>query len=252
MSLVVDGVSKAFGGLQVLDAVSFSAPTHERTGIVGPNGAGKSTLFACISGFIRLDRGAVHFESHDLTQATPVSAARWGLVRTFQVPRPYRHMTVRDNLLAAAPSQSGERLRNLFLAPRQVRREEAAIRQRAEEVLGFLRLQSLANQQASELSGGQLKLLELGRVLMTKPKLIMLDEPFAGVHPVLIEQLCTHMTSLNEQGIGCVVIEHNLGALAELVSRLIVLDRGKIIADGSPSAVLSDPNVGAAYVGRPQ
>jgi branched-chain amino acid transport system ATP-binding protein len=249
MTLIVKGVSKAFGGLQVLEEISFSVGPAERVGIVGPNGAGKSTLFAVISGFQRSDQGTVEFAGQQLSGLSPTRRARLGLVRTFQVPRPFGHLTVRENLVVAAPAQHGERLVSLFARPWKVGAQDRAMFVRADEVLSFLRLAHVADAPAGQLSGGQMKLLELGRVLMTNPKFVMLDEPFAGVNPVLIEQIAGHVRDLNAQGVGCLIIEHNLAALSDLCPSLIALDGGRILATGTPDQVLSDPEVQNAYLG---
>jgi branched-chain amino acid transport system ATP-binding protein len=171
------------------------------------------------------------------------------MVRTFQVPREFAHLTVRENLMAAAPGQSGENLVDLFFRPGRVLAEEEAIRREAEETIDFLKLRAVADTSAGRLSGGQKKLLELGRALMTKPKLILLDEPFAGVNPVLIEALSGHIRALNRRGIGFVIIEHDLSALSRLVSVLHVMDQGRLLASGTPAEVLARKDVREAYLG---
>ncbi len=249
MTLEICGIVHDFGGFRALDGVSFAVPRGGLAGLIGPNGAGKSTLFAVISGFQLPDAGSVALDGRTLNRLAAPARARAGLVRTFQVPREFRHLTVRENLHAAAPGQTGEGLLGLFLQPRRVRREEAAIAQRAEEVLHLLRLSAVAEQPARQLSGGQKKLLELGRALMLKPKFVLLDEPFAGVNPVLIGHIAERIRELNAQGIGFLIIEHDLEALNRLVPWLAVMDRGRIIASGEPEAVLADPIVREAYLG---
>jgi branched-chain amino acid transport system ATP-binding protein len=171
------------------------------------------------------------------------------MVRTFQVPKEFSHLTVRENLLAAAPSQSGERLLDLFFRPGRVSSEEALLAKRVDELLEFLKLGKVADTPAGRLSGGQKKLLELGRALMTGAKLILLDEPFAGVNPVLIEEISQRILELNADGVGFLIIEHDLGALTRIVSTLHVMDRGSLIASGRPAEVLKDPVVREAYLG---
>lgn len=249
MSLSVRHVSKAFGGFRALDDISLEVADASLFGLIGPNGAGKSTLFAVISGFLSADAGDVALDGKPILTLPPDARARAGMVRTFQVPREFRHLTVRENLMASAPGQSGERLLRLFLQPSRVRREEAGIRARAEETMGFLRLGEVADLPSGRLSGGQKKLLELGRALMVEPKLILLDEPFAGVNPVMIAALSERIVELNTRGIGFLIIEHDLAALTRLVPQLAVMDRGRIIAAGPPREVLESKLVHEAYLG---
>jgi branched-chain amino acid transport system ATP-binding protein len=251
MSLAVQHVSKAFGGFRALDDVSLDVGAGTLFGVIGPNGAGKSTLFAVISGFQPSDAGTVTLDGRDITALAPDKRARAGMVRTFQVPREFRHLTVRENLMVAAPGQTGENLISLFARPGQIRIEEKRNAERVDETLQFLRLVKVADVPSGSLSGGQKKLLELGRALMVSPKLILLDEPFAGVNPVLIEAIAERIRELNARGIGFLIIEHDLAALTRLVPQLAVMDRGRIIARGAPAQVLQDPTVREAYLGGP-
>ncbi len=249
MSLTVRDIAKSWGGFRALDGVSFEMESTGLLGIIGPNGAGKSTLFSVISGFIPADAGSVSLDGAPLDRMGPAARARAGMIRTFQVPREFHHLTVRENLMAAAPGQSGEGLLGLFLRPARVRAEEEAIRAEAEATIEFLCLARVADTPAGRLSGGQKKLVELGRALMAKPRLILLDEPFAGVNPVLIEEIMQRIRDLNGRGIGFLVIEHDLDALSRLVPRLVVMDQGRVLAIGTPEAVLADPAVREAYLG---
>jgi branched-chain amino acid transport system ATP-binding protein len=249
MSLTVQHVSKAFGGFRALDDVSLDVGVGTLFGVIGPNGAGKSTLFAVISGFQSSDAGTVMLDGRDITALAPDKRARAGMVRTFQVPREFRHLTVRENLMVAAPGQTGENLVSLFARPGQIRIEEQHNAERVDETLKFLRLVEVADVPSGSLSGGQKKLLELGRALMVSPKLILLDEPFAGVNPVLIEAIAERIRELNARGIGFLIIEHDLAALTRLVPQLAVMDRGRIIARGVPAQVLQDATVREAYLG---
>ena len=249
MSLVVCDIAKSWGGFRALDRVSFTMESSGLLGIIGPNGAGKSTLFSVVSGFITADAGSVSLEGVALDQMGPAARARSGMIRTFQVPREFHHLTVRENLMAAAPGQSGEGLLGLFFRPGRVRAEETALRAEADATIDFLRLTRVADTPAGRLSGGQKKLVELGRALMAKPRLILLDEPFAGVNPVLIEEIMARIRELNARGIGFLVIEHDLGALSRLVPRFVVMDRGAVLAHGAPAEVLADPAVREAYLG---
>ncbi|WP_029003795.1 ABC transporter ATP-binding protein [Azorhizobium doebereinerae] len=249
MTLAIQGLTKAYGGLHVVNDVRFEVPSGALVGVIGPNGAGKSTLFSLITGFLAADAGDVSFEGRSLGRASPMERARAGMVRTFQVPREFSHLTVRENLLAAAPGQSGERLIDTFFRPGRVKAEEAAIAREAAETIDFLRLAKVADVPAGRLSGGQKKLVELGRALMTGARMILLDEPFAGVNPVLIEELSVRIRELNGRGIGFLIIEHDLAALNKLVSTLHVMDRGVLIASGAPAEVLGNPRVRDAYLG---
>ncbi|MDE1570682.1 ABC transporter ATP-binding protein [Aquabacter sp. P-9] len=249
MTLSIQGLTKAYGGLRVVDDVRFEVPAGALVGVIGPNGAGKSTLFSLVTGFLAADAGEVAFEGRSLGRASPMERARAGMVRTFQVPREFSHLTVRENLMAASPGQAGEGLLSAFFRPGLVKAQEAHIAEKAEETIAFLRLQKVADLPAGRLSGGQKKLVELGRALMTGARMILLDEPFAGVNPVLIEELSVRIRELNERGIGFLIIEHDLPALNRLVSTLHVMDRGRLIASGTPSEVLADPKVRDAYLG---
>ena len=249
MTLKIDKMSKVYGGFVVVDNVSITMEDGEIIGVIGPNGAGKSTLFSLVTGFLDGDGGDVTLDGRPLGRSSASDRARAGMVRTFQVPREFAHMTVRENLMAAAPDQSGENLLNAFFRPGRVAREERAIAERVEQTIAFLKLGRVADTPAGRLSGGQKKLLELGRALMTGARLILLDEPFAGVNPVLIEELSEKIRELNARGIGFLIIEHDLGALSRLAGTLYVMDRGRLIASGKPADVLSDPVVREAYIG---
>ncbi|WP_406855720.1 MULTISPECIES: ABC transporter ATP-binding protein [unclassified Alsobacter] len=249
MTLEIRNVTKAFGGFQALDGVRLSVPLDSLFGLIGPNGAGKSTLFSVVSGFLSADRGEITLAGRRMNGLSAPARAKSGMVRTFQVPREFSHLTVRENLMAAAPDQTGERLFGLFFRPGRVRREEAAIAARVEETIALLNLTRVADQPSGKLSGGQKKLLELGRALMVEPRLILLDEPFAGVNPVLIGEIMERIAELNGHGIGFLVIEHDLAALTRLVRRMAVMDRGRVLAEGNPEAVLDDPQVREAYLG---
>jgi branched-chain amino acid transport system ATP-binding protein len=249
MTLTVQNVSKTFGGLHVLRNVSLSVPSGAMTGIIGPNGAGKSTLFAVIGGSIPADVGTVNFVGTMIGGLSPQERAALGLVRTFQMPRPFAQLTVRDNLAVAAPGQFGETFVGALLGGRRVKAEQNAIDESVDELLRFLNLINVAETPAGKLSGGQRKLLELGRVLMLNCKLILLDEPFAGVNPVLFDEISARLIELNRRGIGLLIIEHNIQALAQLVSDIYVLNDGAILAQGTPDEVLSSEAVQRAYMG---
>jgi branched-chain amino acid transport system ATP-binding protein len=249
MTLDISHISASLGGVQILRDIAFSVPADGITGLIGPNGAGKSTLFSVISGFLAQSSGHIRLAGRSLDRTGAAERARAGMVRTFQVPREFRHMTVRENLYAAAPDQPGEHLINLLLRRAKVRSREREVRDQAEGVLDFLKLTKVADVPSGQLSGGQKKLLELGRVMMLKPSLILLDEPFAGVNAVLIAEIIARIRELHRGGTGFLIIEHDLEALSGLVDEMHVLNDGALLASGAPQAVLNDSKVREAYLG---
>lgn len=249
MTLALRNIRKRLGGLLVIDDISLSVPLGSLCGIIGPNGAGKSTLFALISGFQPSDSGEVIFEGIPIDGLSAERRAQLGLARTFQVPRPFVHLTVRENLAVGAQNQAGEQLLSAFFRGGLVSKQEKHVFERVDRVIDFLKLGPVATQPAGRLSGGQRKLLELGRALMMEPRFILLDEPFAGVNPVLIDQISDRIAAANARGIGFLIVEHNLSSLARLVDRMVVMDRGRLIADGTPNDVLDNAMVQEAYMG---
>ena len=248
--LALSNIDRSFGGFRVLQQVSVEVPKGGLVGIVGTNGAGKSTLFAIACGQLLPESGKVSLNDRDITDIPVRRRTQLGLGRTFQVPREFRELSVRENLLVAAPRTYGESLYTVFCKLAGTRDEERKANLAADDWLRFLNLQAVADKPAGGLSGGQKKLLELGRVLMLSPSYILLDEPFAGVNPVLIDELAAKILQLNqERGIAFMVIEHHLEALKGLVEKLYVMDQGKVIAQGQPSVVLNNPRVHEAYMG---
>jgi len=245
----MEGVGKWLGGVCVLDNVTMRVPTGGLVGLIGPNGAGKSTLFAVVSGFESADGGAVFFANRRLEGLPPNARARLGLMRTFQVPRPFGRLSVRENLAAAAPGQRGETMWGAFFGGATGRAEQTTIAKRADKVIDFLNLSAVRDLPAQQLSGGQRKLVELGRVLMTEPSMILLDEPFAGVNPLLQDEISDHIRALNHRGIGFLIVEHNLAALSRLVNHMYAMDRGYILVEGTPDEVLANKIVHEAYTG---
>ncbi|WP_435320034.1 ABC transporter ATP-binding protein [Haloarchaeobius sp. TZWSO28] len=247
--LDVDGLGKQFGGLVAIDDLSLSFDAGELVGVMGPNGAGKSTFFNCVSGVVEPDDGSVVLDGEDVTGADTAVLAREGLVRTFQHTRQLDTMTVRENVRLAAPGQPGERTVSALLRTDDMQETEAAVAERADELIETFELTRLADEYASSLSGGQRKLLELARVLMLDPDLLLLDEPFAGVNPTLTNEIAAHIRDLNDDGMTVVVIEHELETLTELVDRLVVLQQGSLLVEGDPETVLNDERVIDAYLG---
>ncbi len=248
--LRVQNVTKSFGALTAVSDVSLELGECGITGLVGPNGSGKSTLFHLITGFYRLDRGAVFFEERPIGNLPPHRISRLGLIRSFQHTRPLPFMSLTDNLIAAAPAQTGECIWPLFFAPARVRREERALAGKARGILELLDLTPLAGELAGRLSYGQQKLMELGRILMADPRLILLDEPTAGINPTLIRRLVAVIHRLCDQGIRVFLIEHNMPLVAELCRHLFVMDSGELIFAGTPAQAQKEPRVIEAYLGR--
>jgi ABC-type branched-subunit amino acid transport system ATPase component len=230
-----DQLSKCFGGIVAVEGLSLALKRGELLGLIGPNGSGKTTTIDMIAGAMRPDRGAIHVDGIDMTGRPAHLFARRGVARTFQVPRLFKRMSVVENLLVPG------------LAARAARFPDA--HKRAREVLRFLKLEHLASAQARTLSGGQQKLLELGRALMARPHFLLLDEPFAGVHPTLLDQLSEHIRALNGTGQTILIVDHNLDAIRSLVRRAVVMAQGRMIADGAVDEVFRDPNVIRAYTG---
>lgn len=247
--LSVKNLSAKFGAFTAFEDVDIELEKGSLTGLIGTNGAGKSTLFSAITGYITPSSGSVTFDGHDMLSLSIEKRVETGLGRTFQVPREFSRLSVFQNLMAAPPNQAGESLFKLFMAAGSVRRQEAELAERADAMLTFLNLGKVAHTPAGSLSGGQKKLLELGRLLMLEPTCIMLDEPFAGVNPVLVEELSERIVELNQRGITLFIIEHDLASLSRIVPKLYAMDRGRIIAQGKPVEVLADPHVREAYMG---
>ena len=248
--LDVDEVVMRFGGIRAVDGATLDVREGEITALIGPNGAGKTTLFNVITGFYKGDRGSVTLSGEQIFRHAPDEIARRGMVRTFQITKALSAMPVIDNVMLAAPEQPGERFRNLVVRPGAVRRREAEVREQATEILEVFNLAKLADDYAGTLSGGQRKLLELARALMTHPRLLLLDEPMAGINPTLGRRLLDHMQRLRrDEGVTFLFIEHDMEVVMNHSDRVIVMAEGKVIADGEPHEVRSDKSVIDAYLG---
>ncbi len=247
--LSVKGVTKHFGGFAAVDGMSFDVPKGVIAGLIGPNGAGKTTLFNTIAGFAHPDEGEVLLDGEPIQGKTPHRIFAQGLSRTFQIPRPFPEMSVLENVMLVPLGQSGERFWNNWLRPGTIAREEEACRARAEETIAFCGLSPVQNDQASTLSGGQLKLLELARVLMADPKIILLDEPAAGVNPSLIVTLVDKIKALNERGYTFLIIEHNMDVVMSICDPILVMAQGRLLYQGDADGARADKAVLDAYLG---
>lgn len=250
--LSVRDVKKSFGGVEALRGCSLTVEKGTITGLIGPNGAGKTTLFNVISGLYRPEQGEILFEGRRIDGLPPFQIARQGLLRTFQISRGLKRMTVLENLMVYGQGQSGENLPNLWLRWREVKNQERALREKALRILDFLNLIDLRDAYAQELSGGQKKLLELGRVLMADPKIILLDEPGAGVNPTLMKEIVARILQLKEQGMTFLLIEHDMDLVLSLCHPVIVLSEGKKLTEGAFEEIRKDPRVLEAYLGKKQ
>ena len=247
--LKVRNLYKSFGGISALNGVSFEVEPSTITGLIGPNGSGKSTFFNVISGFCTKDSGEIYFMGEKIDNFEPYKIALLGIGRTFQVSEAPDKMTVFENLLLSPKKQTGESIVNVFLHPLKIKKENEQFLKNAYEILELIKLYDLRNEYAGNLSGGQKKLLSLGRILMADPLLILLDEPTAGINPTLIKDLILVIKKLrDDRGKTILLVEHNMKVISEICDKVIVLDFGQKIAEGTPREIQKNTRVLEAYL----
>ena len=247
--LQVQGVTKRFYGVHALEGVEITVSRGGITGLIGPNGAGKTTLFGCISGLVRPDAGRILFDGQNIAGWRADRVTRAGLVRTFQIARGCARLTVRENLLLYGAAQPGEGVLTALLRPPAMLAREAELMARAETIAARLLLSHVLDNKAAALSGGQKKLLEIGRALMTAPKLILLDEPLAGVNPSLGREIGERLLEIAADGVTLLLIEHQMDVMARLCGHVIVMAEGRRLTEGTFAAVAAEDAVQEAYMG---
>ncbi len=247
--LSIRRAAKHYGGLVAVADVSFDVARGEIFGLIGPNGAGKTTMFDLVAGSVKPTAGQILLNGVDVSAEPAHRRIGRGLARTFQIPKPFPELSLLDNVLLARQGQAGERLFMNFLAPGRVRAEEREAREKAMELLNFLLLGHLVKEPARVLSGGQRKLLELARVMMADPAIILLDEPAAGVNATLLETVIDRIQAINARGITFLLIEHNIDMVSRLCHRVLVMANGQRLCEGTAEEVARDPQVIEAYLG---
>lgn len=248
--IVVEDVHKHFGGFHAVDGSSLHIKEGSITGLIGPNGAGKTTLFNVVAGVLKPTSGKVFMQGEDITGLPPHELFHKGLLRTFQIAHEFSSMTVRENLMMVPPGQSGETLWNTWVGRASIRREEQELREKADGVLEFLTIDHLADEKAGNLSGGQKKLLELGRTMMVDAKVVFLDEVGAGVNRTLLNTIGDAILRLNqERGYTFCMIEHDMDFIGRLCDPVIVMAEGRVLAEGTIDEIKANEQVIEAYLG---
>src|SRR5262245_35939717 len=248
--LELRSVARRFGGMRAVDGVSLTVQRGVIAGLIGPNGAGQTTRFNLVAGSLPPSGGTILLDGQPIESEPAHRRLARGLGRTFQIPRPFPEMSVLENLLVAARAQAGENIWPNFLSPRRIAAEEKRNIEKARELLAFMTLDRLADQPARILSGGQRKLLELARVMMADPQVILLDEPAAGVNAQLLDTIVARIQDINRRGVTLLIIEHNMDVIIRLCGRVFVMAEGRLLAEGAPRDIARDPRVIEAYLGR--
>ena len=246
--IIADHVQRRFGGLTAVDVDHFEVQRHAITALIGPNGAGKSTFFNLLTGFDKPQKGEWQFNGNSMKGVSPAKVARAGKVRTFQLTKALNRMTVIENMRLGAADQRGENIFAAFI-PALWRQREADITERAHGLLHRFQLFEKKDDFAGSLSGGQRKLLEMARALMSEPEMVMLDEPMAGVNPALTESLLEHIVKLKNEGVSVLFVEHDMHMVRRISDWVVVMAEGRIIAEGPPESVMQNPQVQEAYLG---
>jgi len=246
--IIAEGIKRSFGGLTAVDVAKMQVQRHSITALIGPNGAGKTTLFNLLTGFDRAQSGSWKFNDSEISKTPPHKIARQGMVCTFQLTKSLYRLTVMDNMRLAATAQRGE---SIFLSPLRFiwGSQEREITERAESLLERFKLIDKKDDFAAALSGGQRKLLEMARALMVNPKIVMLDEPMAGVNPALKQSLLGHIRSLRDEGMTVLFVEHDMDMVRDISDWVVVMAQGQIVAEGEPHEVMKDQAVIDAYLG---
>jgi len=248
--LILKNVCKSFNGLEVVKNVSLKVKEKSITGLIGPNGSGKTTLFNLISGIYKIDNGKIFFNGERIDNLEPYKISNKGIIKSFQIPRLLKKLTILENMLIAAKNIKGEEILNVFNKNNWRKIEEENIK-KALSILEFLELKELRNSLPTNISGGQLKLLEIGRALMCNPRILLLDEIIAGINPILAEKIFRKIIELRDNfNITFFIIEHRIDFLFDFAEYIFVMDKGKIIAEGSPKEIINNEKVMEAYIGE--